>query len=81
MRLVLLRVAAVDGWASERVVDMPMYDDSGKVKDTYEVHVPGGVYWVDLDTGKHGTRQRYGCITETPWRYWNGCPLSRFIVP
>jgi hypothetical protein len=49
MRLVLLRVAAVDGWASERVVDMPMYDDSGKVKDTYEVHVPGGVYWVDLD--------------------------------
>jgi hypothetical protein len=28
---------------------MPMYDDSGKVKNTYEVRIPGGVYWVDLD--------------------------------
>jgi hypothetical protein len=49
MRLVLPCVVVADGWASERVVDMPMYDDSGKVKDTYEVHIPGGVYHVDLD--------------------------------
>jgi hypothetical protein len=49
MRPVLQCAVAVDGWVLERVVDMPMYDDSGKVKDTYEVHIPGGVYHVDLD--------------------------------
>jgi hypothetical protein len=28
---------------------MPMYDDFNKVKNSYEVRIPGGVYWVDLD--------------------------------
>jgi hypothetical protein len=28
---------------------MPMYDDFDKVKNSYEVHIPGGVYHVDLD--------------------------------